>query len=94
MDKPVCLFQARIPGIVPQPGLLSKVSCLFARSVALLIPLPVVAGCICGLQYLTQQKCLNGSLLPPPLLFFGCRIVRSTRGLRQAIPTQGSRYIL
>ena len=94
MDKPVWLFQARIPGIVPQPGLLSKVSCLFARSVASLMPFPVVAGCICGLQYLTQQKCLNGSLLPLVLLFFGCGIVRSTRGFWQAIPAQGSRYIL
>lgn len=46
MDIPVWLFQARIPGIVPQPGLLSKSLCLFAHSAALLFPFPVVAGCI------------------------------------------------
>ncbi len=94
MDIPIRQFQARIPGIVPQPGLLSKFPCITARSTDLLNPFPVVAGCICGLQYLTQQKCPNGSLLPPPLLFFGCRVVRSARGLRQAIPSQSSRYIL
>ena len=86
MDIPVWLFQARIPGIVPQPGLLSKSLCLFAHSATLLFPSPVVAGYICGLHYLTQQKCPNGSLLPPPLPFFGCRIVRSARRFRQAIP--------